>query len=73
MNGDPAKAKFAAIQLARLSGVALVLVGLLVNADRLPALSGLPDAAGLVLIGIGLVDFFAVPTLLARRWRSPPE
>ena len=73
MSGDPARAKFAAIQLARLSGVALILVGLLVNADRLPALAGLPDGAGLVMIGIGLVDFFVLPILLARRWRSPPQ
>ena len=73
MSGDPALAKFAAIQFARLSGVVLILVGLLVNADRLPALTGLPDAAASVMIGVGLVDFFVLPILLARRWRTPPQ
>jgi hypothetical protein len=37
--------------------------------DWLPKL---PEAAGYVLIGVGLVDFFAAPMLLARRWKSRP-
>ena len=61
------------IQLLRLSGVAMVLIGLLIAAGRTEMLAGIPDAIGYVLIAVGLVDFFVVPTLLARRWRTPPE
>ena len=70
---DPAAGRFAVIQLLRLSGVAMVLVGLLIAAGRTELLAGVPDAVGYALIAGGLADFFVVPTLLARRWRTPPE
>jgi hypothetical protein len=55
----------------RLSGAVLVLVGMMVVAGRLPMLNGVPPLLGYVLAGAGLVDFFVVPPLLARKWRSP--
>lgn len=70
---DPAAARFWTIQAVRLSGVAMVVVGLLVQAGRIEALREVPPLAGYVLIGVGLIDVFVAPTLLARRWRSPPE
>jgi hypothetical protein len=70
---DPAKARFAVIQLARLFGVVLVLLGVLIQAGRIAALAWVPQWAGYVLIAVGLVDTFVMPTLLARRWRSPKE
>ncbi|HUQ13575.1 MAG TPA: hypothetical protein VM055_04790 [Novosphingobium sp.] len=70
---DPAAGRFAVIQVLRLSGVAMVLVGLLIVAGRSDMLAGIPDAVGYALIAVGLADFFIVPTLLARRWRTPPE
>lgn len=68
---DPAAARFAALQLVRLGGALLVLFGLLVLSHRFEALAGLPDAAGFVIAAIGLADFFAVPKILARKWRTP--
>ena len=70
---DPAAARFAVIQLVRFVGVALVIAGLLVHAGRLPGLAGLPAELGYALIAIGLVEVFALPTALARRWRSGPR
>ena len=67
MNDDPARARFAVIQLLRIAGVALVVFALLVIAGRF----ALPRAAGYVALGFGLVDVFVVPLLLARHWKSP--
>ena len=66
---DPAKARFIVIQVVRLTGVALVLVGLLMLAGRWPEV---PREAGYVLTLVGLFEALAAPTLLARRWKSPP-
>ena len=63
-----AKKRFMAINLVRMSGVALILVGLLCAGDKID----IPMARriGVTLIVIGMVDVFVVPTLLAKRWRS---
>lgn len=66
--GDPAKARFVVIQLARWTGVAMLLLGLLAIQGKLD----LPPVAGYALAAIGLIDAFIVPILLARRWKSPP-
>ena len=34
------------------------------------ALAGVPDLVGYVVLGVGVVDFFVVPQVLAKRWRS---
>lgn len=65
---DPAAARFAVIQIMRLAGVAMVVLGMLAATGRL---SQLPEWAGYLLLVIGLADVFVMPTLLARRWRSP--
>lgn len=71
---DPAMARFAVLQLVRLSGAVLVLLGVLAVSGRAPAwLAGLPVAAGYGLAALGMFEFFALPRLLARRWRSPKE
>ena len=70
---DPAAARWLAIQLVRAMGVALVLVGLLHTAGRIPVLAGLPLWFGYVLIGIGFLDVFYITRRMARRWRSPPQ
>lgn len=58
------------IQLVRVSGVALVLVGILVQARRFELLPQVPPGAGYVLILVGLAAAFLAPLALARRWRS---
>ncbi|MFM9937634.1 MAG: hypothetical protein ACKVOL_15720 [Novosphingobium sp.] len=69
---DPAAARFAVLQLVRLSGALLALAGVLVVAGKISWLPKLPDAVGYMLIGLGLVDFFTLPPLLAKRWKSKP-
>ena len=69
---DPAAARFAVLQMVRLSGAVLALVGVLIVAGKAAWLPKLPEAAGYVLIAAGLVDFYVAPMLLARRWKSNP-
>lgn len=68
---DPAAARFAIIQLVRAAGVALVLLGLAIQTGRVEALSGIPAMVGFAFIAVGLVDVFVLPSVLARRWRTP--
>jgi len=70
---DPAAARFMIIQIVRLSGVALVLLGLAIQSGRVAALDGIPAVVGYVLIAVGLIDTFVAPAVLARRWRTPRE
>ena len=69
---DSAGARFAVLQIVRLSGALLALAGVLVVAGKLAWLPALPQAVGYVLIAAGLADFFVAPMLLARRWKSKP-
>ena len=64
---DPARARFIIIQALRWSGVALVLLGLLVVNHRID----LPMIAGYVMLAVGLIDAFAMPIVLAKLWKSP--
>lgn len=66
---DPAAARFAVIQLMRLGGVAMVVLGIMIAGREL--LPQLPQWAGYLLIAVGLADVFIVPVMLARKWRSP--
>lgn len=69
---DPAAARFAVLQLVRLSGALLAFAGVLIISGKVSWLPKLPEALGLVLVLAGLADFFAAPKLLARRWKSKP-
>jgi hypothetical protein len=68
MNDDPARRRLMAIHAMRWAGLALVIFGLLVIYHRID----LPKEAGYVLFLVGLIDALIMPTVLARRWRSPP-
>lgn len=71
---DPAAKRFALLQLARLSGAMIMLLAVVVIAGKAPAwLGAIPKEAGYVLAAIGLLEFYALPRFLARRWRSPRE
>lgn len=63
---DPAKARFMAITLIRMSGALFVLVGLLITERRID----LPWIAGVALCVVGFFDVFVMPRVLARRWKS---
>ena len=66
---DPARQRFIALQLLRLSGAVFALLGLLVVAKRID----MPLVAGYVFLAVGFLDLFVVPLLLAKRWKSPPQ
>lgn len=69
---DPAAARFAMLQMARLSGAVLVLLAVVIIAGKAPAWLGtIPKEAGYGLAALGLFEFYALPRFLARRWRSP--
>jgi hypothetical protein len=68
MTEDPARRRFMVVQAMRWAGVAFVILGLLVINGRVD----LPREAGYVLFLIGIVDALVMPTVLARRWKSPP-
>lgn len=63
---DPAAARFWMIQLHRLAGMVLVVLGAMVVAGRLDW----PTALGPVLMIVGMIDFFLVPLLLSRFWKT---
>lgn len=69
---DPAMGRYFALQAVRASGAVLVLLGVLVQAGKGPGpLAKLPPLVGIVLALAGLWDFFFLPRIVARRWRTP--
>lgn len=68
MNDDPARARFYAIQAMRWIGMALAVVGIMAIYGKID----LPREAGAALFLAGLACALIVPTLLARRWKTPP-
>jgi hypothetical protein len=70
MNDDPARARLMVMHVMRWTGVALVVFGLLVITGH--AGTSFPREVAYVLVVVGLVDALIMPSVLARRWRSPP-
>jgi hypothetical protein len=66
---DPAAARFAAINLVRIGGVACVIVGMLIASKRI--LAGLPMPVAYVVLAVGLFGALIAPALLVRKWRTP--
>lgn len=66
---DVARARWIVIQVVRVTGVLLVLLGILTFRGVLPV----PEVAGYAFIVAGLIEVFLMPTLLARKWRSDGE
>lgn len=69
VSDDVARGRWMVINVTRLAGVVMVVVGLL----GLQGVFEYPAIAGYVLVGVGLLDIFVAPLLLARKWRSPLE
>jgi hypothetical protein len=61
-----ARNRFLVINLMRAAGVAMILFGIAI----VQRLVTLPAIAGYVLIGLGLVETFVTPQVLARMWSS---
>lgn len=69
-----ARARFYYIGAMRLAGAFMVMAGMIIAAGRWPLVD--PDTdriIGAVIAILGFADFFIVPILLARRWKSPPQ
>ena len=64
---ERARNRWLAIQAARTGGAVLAILGLLVAEG---AIAG-PAWTGYLLLAAGLFVVFIVPTMLARKWRSP--
>ncbi|GGC35277.1 hypothetical protein GCM10011371_23290 [Novosphingobium marinum] len=61
--------RFLVLQLMRISGAVLFVLGVMVMGGRLDW----PPVLGYLLIVVGLFEALFLPTYLARHWRSPPE
>lgn len=68
-SNDPAVARFWMLQLMRVGGALLVMAGVLIASGRVPG----PQVLGFGLLLFGMFEFFWLPRVLARRWKSPPE
>lgn len=64
---DPAKGRYFTIQAVRLAGVVMVLLGILVLNGKL----AWPELLGYFLVLNGLFDALFLPTMLAKRWKTP--
>ena len=64
-----AQYRFLVINLCRITGAIMLVVGLAVIARQA---FGLPIAAGYVLFLIGMFAFLLVPLFLAKKWKSKP-
>jgi hypothetical protein len=65
---DPARARFFALGMIRLMGVALAFIGVAIIAKRLiePA-----EIIGGVMLFLAAIDVMVVPIVLVSRWRTP--
>ncbi|MDR2856227.1 MAG: hypothetical protein LBV50_00060 [Novosphingobium sp.] len=68
MSNDPAKVRLMALHAMRWSGLALVIFGLMALYGRI----ALPREIASALVIVGLIDALIMPTVFARRWKSPP-
>jgi hypothetical protein len=64
-----ARRRFMLLNLVRLAGLAMVLVAIAIHYGKLSA----PEAVAYVLAIVGLADFFFMPNVLARKWRTPSD
>ena len=67
VSDEVARGRWLTINVLRLGGVAMVVAGMLGTRQVLE----IPVIAAYALIGIGLLDIFLVPLLLARKCRTP--
>jgi hypothetical protein len=71
-NDEETKAqyRFLIINISRISGAVMLVLGLAVIAREA---FGLPKAAGYVLFLVGMADFLLAPVFLSKRWKSTPN
>ena len=71
--GDVAHRRWMVIQLMRLGGFALAILGILMARDVVDIVGEANRLTGYGFIVVGLLDGFVMPQILARKWRSPRE
>lgn len=65
-----AQYRFLVINLCRITGAVLLVVGLAVIAREA---FGIPKAAGYLFFAFGMLNFLLVPVFLSKRWKSKPD
>jgi hypothetical protein len=65
-----ARGRYAVLNLLRLIAIGLVLLGIAIARGVVPLPAQLPLPMGAVLAVAGLLGFFFLPPLLARRWKA---
>jgi hypothetical protein len=68
-NDALARNRWMVINAVRMGGLAMALIGIL----GLGHVFEYPVVAAYVLVAVGLADFFVMPLLLARKWRTPEQ
>ncbi len=73
MASDPAAARYLLLALVRLSGSAIIVLGVILLAGGIGAIDPAhARIAGVICVIIGMLEMTILIPLLARRWRSPP-
>jgi hypothetical protein len=65
-----AQYRFLVINLCRILGAIMLVVGLAVIAREA---FGIPKAAGYLLFVFGMFNFLLLPVFLSKRWKSKPD
>lgn len=69
-----ARQRFLALNLFRLSGIAVLMFGLLIAMQKFGFVSGQKaKIMGAIIASVGMFQTIVVPRILARAWRTPPE
>lgn len=63
-----ARRRYIVMNVARIGGLGLLLLGVAITRDVLPV--QLPWALGAGLAVFGLLEFFFLPAILAKRWKA---
>lgn len=66
---DPAARRFWILQMARFGAVLMVFAGALI----IGRIVDLPEIVGYVLLVLGAAEFFFVPMLLSKSWKSDEQ
>ena len=64
-----ARKRFMLLQLVRLGGAAMAMLGAVIISGRL---IDMPEL-GYALLVVGALEFFLLPNIVAKNWRSPDE
>jgi len=73
VSDDAAHQRWIVIQLLRVAGIALVILGITMARGVVDLAGDANRLTGYCFIVVGLLDAFVMPQYLARKWRSPRE